>query len=110
VRLGPLGTADIIGVLYQLQMIDDGDCGAIDGMKVGRGNRSTWRLPVPVSFFLPQTPHDLTRAWTQAASVGSQRLTACAMARLRILDDHSNIFLQNVCWLSTDYTPVYPRS
>jgi hypothetical protein len=26
-------------------MIDDGDCGAIGGMKIGRGNRSTRRKP-----------------------------------------------------------------
>jgi hypothetical protein len=28
------------GLLYQPQMIDDGDCGAIGGMKIGKGNRS----------------------------------------------------------------------
>jgi hypothetical protein len=36
VRLSELGTAGIMAVLYQPQMIDDGDCGAIDGMKIGR--------------------------------------------------------------------------
>jgi hypothetical protein len=29
-------------------MIDDDDCGAIGGMKIGRGNRSTWRKPAPM--------------------------------------------------------------
>jgi hypothetical protein len=43
VRLSPLGTAGITGLLYEPQMIDDGVCGAIGGMKVGRGNRSTLR-------------------------------------------------------------------
>jgi hypothetical protein len=38
VRLSPLGTAATTGLLYQPQMIDDGDCGAIGGMKMGRGN------------------------------------------------------------------------
>jgi hypothetical protein len=38
VRLSPFGTAASIGLLYQPQMIDDGDCGAIGGMKTGRGN------------------------------------------------------------------------
>jgi hypothetical protein len=38
VRLSPLGTAATTGLLYQPQMIDDGDCGAIGGMKIGRGN------------------------------------------------------------------------
>jgi hypothetical protein len=35
VRLSPLGTAATTGLLYQPQMIDDGDCGAIGGMKIG---------------------------------------------------------------------------
>jgi hypothetical protein len=29
-------------------MIDDGDCGEIGGMKIGRGNQSTRRKPAPV--------------------------------------------------------------
>jgi hypothetical protein len=37
VRLSPLGTAATSGLLYQPQMTD-GDCGAIGGMKIGRGN------------------------------------------------------------------------
>jgi hypothetical protein len=48
VRLSPLGTAATIGVLYQPQMTDDGDCGAIGGMKIGRGNLSTRRKPAPL--------------------------------------------------------------
>jgi hypothetical protein len=34
VRLSPLGTAATTGLLYQPQMIDDGDCGAICGMNI----------------------------------------------------------------------------
>jgi hypothetical protein len=64
VRLSPLGTAATTGLLYQPQMIDDGDCRAIDGMKIGRGNRSTRRKPTPVSLCPPQIPHHLTRART----------------------------------------------
>jgi hypothetical protein len=79
VRLSPLGTAATTGLLYQPQMIDDSDCGAIGVMKIGRGNRSTWRKPAPVPLCLPQIPHDQTRAWTWAAVVGSQWLTTCAM-------------------------------
>jgi hypothetical protein len=81
VRLSPLGTAVTIGLLYQPQMIDDGDCGEIGGMKIGRGNRSTRRKPAPTPLCPPQIPHDRTRARTRAAAVGSQRLTAWAMAR-----------------------------
>jgi hypothetical protein len=46
-ELSPLGTAATSGLLYQPQMIDEGDCGAIGGMKIGRGNRSTRRKPAP---------------------------------------------------------------
>jgi hypothetical protein len=46
-RLSPLGTAATTGLLYQPQMIDDGDCGEIGGMKICRGNRSTRRKPAP---------------------------------------------------------------
>jgi hypothetical protein len=72
VELSPLGTAAITGLLYEPQMIDDGDCGAIGGMNIGRGNRSTRRKPALVSLCPPQIPHDQARA----AAVGSQRLTA----------------------------------
>jgi hypothetical protein len=72
VRLSPLGTAATTGLLYQPQMIDDGDCGQIGGMKIGRGNRSTRKKPAPAPLCPPQIPHDQTRARTRAAAVGSQ--------------------------------------
>jgi hypothetical protein len=51
------------GILYQPQMIDDDDdCGAIGGMRIGSGNRSTRRKPVPVPLCPPQIPYDLTSA------------------------------------------------
>jgi hypothetical protein len=52
--------------LYQPQMIDDDDCGAIGGMKIDRGNRSTWRRPAPVPLCPLQISHDPTRARTYA--------------------------------------------
>jgi hypothetical protein len=67
-----LGTAAISGLLYKPQMIDEGDCRAIGGMKIGRGNQSTWRKPAPAPLCPPQIPHDQTRARTRAAAVGSQ--------------------------------------
>jgi hypothetical protein len=60
VRLSPLGTAATTGLLYQPQMIDEGDCGAIAGMKIGRGNRSTRRKPAPAPLCPPQIPLDQT--------------------------------------------------
>jgi hypothetical protein len=53
VRLSPLGTAATTGLLYQPQMIDDGNCGEIGGMKSGRGNRSTRRKPAPAPLCPP---------------------------------------------------------
>jgi hypothetical protein len=60
----------------------DGNCGEIGGMKIGRGNRSTQREPTPAPPCPPQIPH-YTRFWTRTATVGSQRLIASAMARLK---------------------------
>jgi hypothetical protein len=76
VGLSPVGTAATSGLLYKPQMIDEGDCGAIGGIKFGRGNRSTRRKPAPAPLCPPQIPHDQTRARTRAAAVGRQRLTA----------------------------------
>jgi hypothetical protein len=52
-------------------MIHEGDCRAIGGLKIGRGNRSTRREPAPAPLFPPQIQHDQTRARTRAAAVGS---------------------------------------
>jgi hypothetical protein len=80
VRLSPLGTSATVGLLYQPRMIDD-DYGAVGGMRIGRGNRSTCKKPAPVPLCPPQIPHDLTWDRTRAAAVGSQWLTAWAMAQ-----------------------------
>jgi hypothetical protein len=53
-------------------MIDDGGCGAIGGMMIGRGNQSTWRKATPLPLCPPQIPHALTQARTQATAIGSQ--------------------------------------
>jgi hypothetical protein len=55
---GGIGTAATSGLLYKPQMIYEGDCGAIGGIKIGRGNRSTRRKPAPAPLFPPQIPHD----------------------------------------------------
>jgi hypothetical protein len=81
VRLSPLGTATTPGLLYQPQKIDDGDCGAVGGMAIGRVTRSTGRKPAPAQLCPSHIPHEQTRAQTRAAAVGSQRITAWAMAR-----------------------------
>jgi hypothetical protein len=70
VRLSPLGTAATTTQLYQPQMINDGDCGEICLIKIGRGNRSTRRKPAPTPFCSPQIPHDQTRARTPSRRGG----------------------------------------
>jgi hypothetical protein len=79
-RLSPLGTSATVGLLYQPRMIDD-HYGAVGGMRIGRGRRSTRRKPAPVPLFPPQIPHDLTWDRIRAAAMGNRRLTAWAMAR-----------------------------
>jgi hypothetical protein len=59
-----LGTAATSGLLYKPQMIDEDDCRAIGGMKIGRGNRSTRRKPAAAPLYPPQIRHDQTRART----------------------------------------------
>jgi hypothetical protein len=60
VSLSPLGTSATTGLLYQPRMTDD-DCGAVDGMRVDRGNRSTSnrRKRAPVPLCPSQIAHDL---------------------------------------------------
>jgi hypothetical protein len=48
----------------------------------GRGNWRTSRKPVSVPLCPPQILHDLNRARTRAAAVGSRRLTSWATAQL----------------------------
>jgi hypothetical protein len=50
----------------QPQMIGDGDCGEIGGIKSGRGNRSTRRKPAPAPLCSPEIPHD----WTPGSKSG----------------------------------------
>jgi hypothetical protein len=57
--------------IVQPQIIDEGDCGVIGGMKIGRGNRSTRRKPAPAPLCPPEIPLEQTRARTRAAAVGS---------------------------------------
>jgi hypothetical protein len=52
---------------------DDDEYGAVSGMIIGRGNRSTRRKPAPVSLCPPQIPLDHTRARTRAPAMGSRR-------------------------------------
>jgi hypothetical protein len=74
VKLGPLGTAATDWP--NVPAPGDYDDGEFGGMKISRGNRSTRRKPAPAPLCPPQIPLDQIRDRTQAAAVGSQRLTA----------------------------------
>jgi hypothetical protein len=76
--LGALGTAATNRPIVQAPGNYDDD--EVGKMIIGRGNRSTRRKPAPVPLCSPQTPHG-ARTRTRAAAVGSQLLTALAMAR-----------------------------
>jgi hypothetical protein len=81
-KLGPLSTSAI----YWPIVPAPGDCedGEFGGMN-DRGNRSIRRKSAPAPLCPPQIPLDQTRDWTRAAAVGSQWLTASAMARPKIM-------------------------
>jgi hypothetical protein len=68
---------------YQPRMIDD-YCGAVGGMRIGRGNRSTRRKPTPAPLCAPQIPHDVTCARIRAAGTGSQRLTEADTSQIEV--------------------------
>jgi hypothetical protein len=67
--LGSLGTAAINRPI--VPALGDYDDGEIDGIMIGRGNRSTRRKPAPVPLCPPQTPH-AARTRTRATA-----FTAC---------------------------------
>jgi hypothetical protein len=71
----------LFDLLYQPLITDDNECGAVGGMRIGWGNRSTRWQPVPVPLCPPQNPYGLTWGRTRAAVVGSRRQTAWAVAR-----------------------------
>jgi hypothetical protein len=80
VRLSPLGTSATIWPIVEPRMIYD-ECGAVCGMRIGKGNRSTQRKPASVPLCPPQIPHNLTWTRTRPAALGSRLLTAWALAR-----------------------------
>jgi hypothetical protein len=69
VRLSPLGTAATVCPTVPAPDDDDDKRGAIGGMRIGMGKRSTLRKPAPAPFCPLQISHDLT--WAR-----SRRLTA----------------------------------
>jgi hypothetical protein len=103
VQMGPLGmSATEWPILPAPGDYYDGEFGR---MKIGRGNRSTRRIPPPAPLCPPQIPLEQARARTRAAAVGSQRLTAWAMARPSSLLTSSPI--EVICSLYNTY--IFPN-
>jgi hypothetical protein len=79
----------LFGLLYQLRMIDD-ECGAVGGLRIGRGNRSTRRKPAPSATLSTTNP-----TWPDPGlERGPPQWEAWAMARLNFL------LLAAVPWVS----------
>jgi hypothetical protein len=77
VGLSPLCTSETIWPIVPAP--DDGERGAVGGMRIGRGNQSSRRKPAPVPLYSPQIPHDLacdrTRtAWAMAHSWSNRKM------------------------------------
>jgi hypothetical protein len=77
VQLSPHGTAATNRTIVPAP--DEYDDGEFGGIIIGGGNISTPRKPAPVPLCHTQKPH-AARTRTRVAAVGSQRLTARAMA------------------------------
>jgi hypothetical protein len=78
-------------------MIDDDEYGAVGGMRIDSGNRSTCRKPSPVPFCPPQIPHVLIWARTRATAVGSRRLRTWAMARHKSRSNFLTMLSDLIC-------------
>jgi hypothetical protein len=102
VRLSPLGSAATFGLLYQPQMIDEGDCVPIVGMKIGGGNRSTRRKPAQC-YFVHHKSH-MTWPGLEPGPMGSQRLTAWTMTRATL---HSLLDYECPFYCVTDLVLIY---
>jgi hypothetical protein len=82
--LGPLGTSATEWRI--VPALGDYDCGAVGGMKIGRGNRSTRRKPVPAPLCPPQIP--LARPGLEPGPPATNRLSSVAACITR-----SNIWM-----------------
>jgi hypothetical protein len=89
-----------------LTVIDD-ECGAVGGMRIGRGNRSTRIKPAPVPLCPPQIPHDLPLAQTRTAVMGrtpaTNRLsygTACKCMKWGDVAEAATDLMSTIKWVA----------
>jgi hypothetical protein len=69
---------------WDYTVLDDrmiNECGAVHGMRKGRGNRSTQRKPPLLPLCPPQFSQDLLWHQTLAVAVGNSQLTVCALSQ-----------------------------
>jgi hypothetical protein len=98
-----LARRPLFHLLYQPRAIVYEECGGVSGMRIGRGNRSSWRKPAPVPLCSSQIPQDRTLTGTSSAAVENLRLTALTMARPCI---RSTLNSTN----ATSFRAIWPRS
>jgi hypothetical protein len=85
-RLSPLGTAATTGLLYEPQMIDDDDCGAIGGIKIGKGSRIPRKKPTLAPLCPPQNPDPGSNPGRRGGKPVTNRLSygaACFLVTLQ---------------------------
>jgi hypothetical protein len=85
-------------------MIDyDDECGAVDGMRIGRGKRSTWRKPEPVTICPQQLPHDLT--WDRTRLSAVETVTSSILLFEKIIAHMINKFCGKLCSMELFHEP-----
>jgi hypothetical protein len=66
----------LFGLLYQLRMMGDA-CGAVGGMRIGRGNRTTWRKLAPVRWWMMHVEQSVEWELTGETEVLGENLPQC---------------------------------
>jgi hypothetical protein len=76
-----LGTAATTGLLYHPEIIGDGDCREIAGMKIGREDRSTRRTPTPAPLCPQQNSTSLDPGLNPRRRGGKPATNSFSLAR-----------------------------
>jgi hypothetical protein len=95
-----LGAAVTTGLLYQPQIIGDGDCGEIGGMKICRGNRSTRRKPASAALLSTTNSTRLDQGLNPGGRGGkpaTNRLSYGAAFKRTILNGVSELYRFQIC-------------
>jgi hypothetical protein len=86
----------LFGLFYQTGMIDGEEYGAVGGIKIGRGNRSTRRKPAPAPLCSPQVPLDLgLNPGRRGGKPGINRLSCGTATFMKLIPYLLAKFLEN---------------